>query len=358
MQRKSFRFSFLMCMGAMVALCTSLSYATKSIPTSEVSRHQLLVRTKNDADNMRSFCAGMHKCLDIKYEACSEVDLKPWPKVNYNEEFCAPYKELVKRGFSTDIKAPMMVDVFLRLGRQYRAIYESEGTLPLEVSEISFLFDNMPFTADLINAYLNTEYTLEYNSTNHRYFSGGNGHGLSGDFYWALQDSAGVKLMLRNMFFGYGYAQILKWSLKGTAIAFLDMDLVAPRTLKYKLTAVVFPGNSVLNSIMQLRVFKSVVNSKIDEVVGDIKKAASMYYNGNKKPLKENAKLRTPENIRHIEEFDKVVAGASWKLGDAERKDRASMELSKPKPVARPQEPREKPTENDDFKANTFIKKD
>jgi hypothetical protein len=82
MQRKSFRFSFLMCMGAMVALCTSLSYATKSIPTSEVSRHQLLVRTKNDADNMRSFCAGMHKCLDIKYEACSEVDLKPWPKVN------------------------------------------------------------------------------------------------------------------------------------------------------------------------------------------------------------------------------------------------------------------------------------
>ena len=239
MQGKSLRFSLLMCFSVLMVLGSSLSYAAKSVSVSEVSRRQLLMKMKNNADNMRSFCSGMYKCLDIKYEACTDVDMKPWPKIEYNNEFCAPYKEIVKRGFSTDIKAPMMTDLFMRLGRQYRAIYESEGTLPLEVNEITFLFDNMPFTADLINAYLESEYTLEYNSTNRRYFSGGNGHGLSGDFYWALQDSAGVKPMLRNMFFGYGYAQILKWSLKGTAVAFLDMDLVAPRTLKYKLTAVV-----------------------------------------------------------------------------------------------------------------------
>jgi hypothetical protein len=111
---------------------------------------------------------------------------------------------------------------------------------------------------------------------------------------------------------------------------------------------------------MQLRVFKSVVNSKIDDVVNDIKKAASMYYKGNRKPLKENAKLRTPENIRHIEEFDKVVSGATWKLGDAERIERRQMELSAPKPVVRPAEPREpkEPIDSPDFKANTFIKKD
>jgi hypothetical protein len=337
-----------------------MSYATKSVSSSEVSRRQLLMKTKNNADNMRSFCSGMYKCLDIKYEACTEADLKPWPKIEYDNEFCGPYKEIVKRGFSLDINAPMMTDIFMRLGRQYRAIYSSEGTLPLEVNEISYLFDNMPFTADLINAYLESEYTLEYNSLNRRYFSGSNGHGLSGDFYWALQDSAGTKTMLRNMFFGYGYAQILKWSLKGTAVAFLDMDLVAPRKLKYKLTAVVFPANSVLNSIMQLRVFKSVVNSKIDDVVNDIKKAASMYYGGNRRPLTENAKLRTPENKRHIAEYDKVVAGGSWKLGDAERLDRSQMELSKPKPVVKPAEPKEKKEsiESPDFKANTFIIKE
>ena len=155
MQSKSLLVSFMgVCVAVVLTLGSSLSYAAKSVPVSEVSRRQLLVKMHNKDDDMRSFCAGMNKCLGIKYEACTEAELKPWQKIDYNNEFCAPYKEIVKRGFSTDIKAPMMTEVFMRLGRQYRAIYESEGTLPLEVNEITFLFDNMPFTADLINAYL------------------------------------------------------------------------------------------------------------------------------------------------------------------------------------------------------------
>lgn len=329
------------CLAVVLALGYSLSFATTNVPVSEVTRKQLLMKVKNKADDMRAFCSGMNKCLDIKYEACTGEELKLWPKVEYNEEFCAPYKELVNRGFSTDFKAPMMVDVFLRLGRQYRAIYENEGTIPLEVNEITYLFDNMPFTADLVNAYLETEYTLQYTSRDRRYFSGGNGHGLSGDFYWALQDSAGAKPALRNMFFGYGYAQILKWSLKGTAIAYLDMDLVAPRTLKYKLKAIVFPANSVLNSIMQLRVFKSVVNSKIDGIVGDIKKASKMYFGGNKKPITKDKRLHTPENERHLAEFNSVVAGGPWKLGDAINIERKMLELNRPPTRLRPAEPKQ-----------------
>ena len=329
------------CLAVVLALGYSLSFATTNVPVSEVTRKQLLMKVKNKADDMRAFCSGMNKCLDIKYEACTVEELKLWPKVEYNEEFCAPYKELVNRGFSTDFKAPMMVDVFLRLGRQYRAIYENEGTIPLEVNEITYLFDNMPFTADLVNAYLETEYTLQYTSRDRRYFSGGNGHGLSGDFYWALQDSAGAKPALRNMFFGYGYAQILKWSLKGTAIAYLDMDLVAPRTLKYKLKAIVFPANSVLNSIMQLRVFKSVVNSKIDGIVGDIKKASKMYFGGNKKPITKDKRLHTPENERHLAEFNSVVAGGPWKLGDAINIERKMLELNRPPTRLRPAEPKQ-----------------
>ena len=341
MRCKVLRFPLLcLCLSAFVlTLGVAPSYAAKSIPSSQVSRDKLLKKMRDKADDLRSFCSGMYRCLDMKYEACTEDDMKPWPKIDYDAEFCAPYKEIVKRGFSTNVNSPMMTDIFLRLGRQYRAIYSSEGTLPLEVNEISYLFDNMPFTADLINAYLDSKYELQYNSTDRRYFSGNNGDGLSGDFFWALSDSAGTKLMLRNMFFGYGYAQILKWSLKGTAIAYLDMDLIAPRTLKYKLTAIVFPGNSVLNSIMQLRVFKSVVNSKIDDVVGDVKKAANMYYGGNRKPIANNPKLQTPENARHIAEFDKVVAGAPWKLGDAARKERALLELSKPPARIKSNEP-------------------
>ncbi|MBQ5463428.1 MAG: hypothetical protein IIT53_05280 [Fibrobacter sp.] len=355
---RNFRTSFLcVCICSLfLTLGVTESFAAKKISSSEVSRRQLLMKMKNKDDDMRAFCSGMDQCLGIRYEACTDAELKPWPKVDYSEEYCKPYKDIVNRGFSLDIRTHMMTDIFLRLGRQYRVVYESEGTLPLEVNEITFLFDNMPFTADLINAYLESEYTLSYNSTNRRYFSGNNGHGLSGDFYWALQDSAGTKSMLRNMFFGYGYAQILRWSLKGTAVAFLDMNLVAPRTIKYKLTAYVFPSNSVLNSIMHMRVFKSVVNSKIDDVVNDIKKAATMYYGGDRRPLANNAKLRTPENQRHIAEFDNVVAGGPWKLGDAERLERNGRELSKPKLVAKPAEPTE-PVEPK-IKANIYIKKD
>ena len=58
--------------------------------------------------------------------------------------------------------------------------YENKGTLPLGQNVISYLFDNMPFTADLINAYLGTNYTLEYTSKNRRYFNGSNGRSLSG----------------------------------------------------------------------------------------------------------------------------------------------------------------------------------
>lgn len=339
MRCKILRFSLLCVSALLLTWGATPSFAAKVVPSSEVSREKLLKKMNNKEDDLRSFCAGMDKCLDIKYQACTEKDLKPWPKIEYDEEFCAPYKEVVKRGFSTNVDSPMMIEVFLRLGRKYRAIYSSEGTLPLGVNEISYLFDNMPFTADLINAYLDSKYELSYNSTDRRYFSGNNGDGLSGDFFWALPDSAGKKLMLRNLFFGYGYAQILKWSLKGTAIAFLDMDVIAPRKLKYKLTAVVFPGNSVLNSIMQLRVFKSVVNSKIDEVVGDVNKAANMYYGGNRRPLTNSKKLQTTENIRHIAEFDKVVAGGPWKLGDAVRYERAQLELSKPPAPVKNNEP-------------------
>ena len=108
------------------------------------------------------------------------------------------------------------------------------------------------------------------------------------------------------------------------------MDLVAPRTLKYKLKAIVFPSNSVLNSIMQLRVFKSVVNSKIDGIVGDIKKASNMYFGGNKKPITKDKRLHTPENERHLAEFNGVVAGGPWNLGDAIRAERKLLELNKP----------------------------
>ena len=293
-----------------------------------VVRNQLVKKLGNE-DDVRALCSGLKKCLDVDFRGCSAGDKHPWPHLKYDNEYCGVFREVVKRGFEPKPGVPMAEEVFARLGRRYRAVYENKGTLMLGENVINYLFDNMPFTADLINAYLGTNYELEYTSKNRRYFRGSNGRSLSGEFYWALQDSAGQKLGLRNLFFGYGHAQVLRWSLHGSAVAFLDMDEVSKRELKYKLTAIVFPGNSVLNSIMQMQVFKNVVNDKIDHIVNDIKKSSGRYFGGDKEPMLNNAKLKSFDNVQYVIDFENVVNGAPWKLGDFEKlkKEREKQRL-------------------------------
>lgn len=284
--------------------------------SSEDRAERLRLQNKLGHNDLHALCSGVKACLGRDLQGCDELDKKPSSRVKYDKNFCAPYQELENRGFAADMKNPYAPEIYARLGRQYRAVYENEGELPLNENVISFLFDNMPFTAQLINAYLESNYVLEYTHPSRRYFNGSNGGGLSGEFYWALQDSAGTKLGLRNLFFGYGHAKVLRWSLHGTAIAYLDMDPVPGNKLKYKLTAVVFPGNSVLNSIMQMKVFKDVINSKIDGIVNDVKKSSGRYFGGDKEPMLKSLDLKSPENIQNILDFEAVVGGAPWRLGD------------------------------------------
>lgn len=335
---------------ATVLLCVFSTYAAeqgearvvvKAIPdqpaiNGAVPDRNTLVK-KVGEDDVRPLCSGMKACLGIDVPGCTNEDKLPLKKVKYDEEFCGIFKEVKNRGLSTDMNVTGVPEIFARLGRQYRAVYVNEGTLPLNEHVISYLFDNMPFTAELINAYLESNYTLEYASKDRRFFNGSNGRSLSGEFYWALQDSTGQKLGLRDLFFGYGHAKVLRWSLTGTAIALLDMDPIPGNQIKYKLTAVVFPANSVLNSIMQMKVFKNVVNSKIDQIVDDIKKASGMYFGGNKEPMLKSAALKSQQNIQYVLDFETVVNGAPWKLGDFEKlqkeRAKAKAEAAKPAPL-------------------------
>jgi hypothetical protein len=97
------------------------------------------------------------------------------------------------------------------------------------------------------------------------------------------------------------------------------MDEVSKRELRYKLTAIVFPANSILNSIMQMNVFKKVVNEKIDHIVNDIKKSSGKYFSGDKEPMLKCAALKSQENVQYVIDFENVVNGAPWKLGDYEK---------------------------------------
>ena len=262
----------------------------------------------------KNACSSAKLCLNRDLEGCSAKDKKAQSKINYNQDFCAPFVELKNRGM--DLHGEIAREVYGRLGQKYRAIYVSEGVLDVSPPMMSYLFDHMPFTAKLINAYQGSTYSIRYNAFNRRVFSGTNGRSLSGDFIWVAQDSAGHKLGFRNVFFGVGRAKILKWNLQGTAVAFLDMDPVSKHKTKYKLTAVVFPGNSVLNSIMKMDVFKKVVEEKIDYIIKDIQKASTRYAKGDKSPIFKNKELKNPEDAVYLKEFEAVVNGDPWVLGD------------------------------------------
>ena len=165
-------------------VCSFASENENMLGAESVVRNSLLKKLGNE-DDLRSLCSGLKTCLDVDFRGCSAGDKETWPHLKYDAKYCGVFHEVVKRGFEPKPGNPMVEEVFARLGRRYRAIYENTGTLPLGANVISYLFDNMPFTADLINAYLGTNYQLEYTSANRRYFSGNNGRSLSGEFYWA-----------------------------------------------------------------------------------------------------------------------------------------------------------------------------
>lgn len=268
-----------------------------------------------------SACPALQQCLGVTPKYCSPENSKPNKKIKYDQEFCAPFKELSLRGLSYE--DPIGKIIYTELSSEYRVIYESKGSFSATPAMISFLFDHMPFTAELINAYQESSYKLKYNTPDQKSFSGTNGRSLSGDFIWALQDSASVKENFRYVFLGYGRAKVLRWSLYGTAIAFLDMDPISENKIAYKLRAVVFPGNSILNSIMQMNVFKHVVNEKINQIVKDVVSSANQFAKGDKAPIQTIFKTKSPQEKQTLELFKEVVNGKPWTLGDALKKDKS-----------------------------------
>lgn len=266
------------------------------------------------AQDHKSMCSSAKQCLNLDIKGCSAEDKKLSRKIKYNQEFCAPFHELKKRG--VPLETEISKEIYTRLGHQYRAVYVNEGILLTSPSMLSYLFDNMSFTAKLINAYQGGAYAIDYKTPNRRVFSGTNGRSLSGDFIWVAQDSAGQKMGFRNVFFGVGRVKILKWHLTGTAVAFLDMDSISKNRVRYKLTAIVFPGNAVLNSIMHMDAFENIVAEKINLIIKDIQESSSCYAKGDKLPITKSKALQTETESIHLKEFESVVKGAPWTLGD------------------------------------------
>lgn len=263
-------------------------------------------------------CAAANACLSTILPGCLEEDLAPISGIEYDAEFCAPFLDLRNRGL--DLNSPVTAEMFGHLGERYRVNYTNEGYLPVTGDMMSYLFDHLPFTTVLVNAFQGTAYKIHYNSQNQRLFSGDNGGHLYGDFYWVLQDSAGMYKGFRDVFYGSGRCQILRWNLRGIAIAFLDMYPMGNK-VRYKFVAVVFPANAILNSLMQMGFFRSVVDDKMSEIINNISESSKRYAAGEHTPVDTCSLLKKPPYSKQIAEFEQVAEGKlHWTVGDALQK--------------------------------------
>jgi len=252
-----------------------------------------------------AMCSGVKQCLNFDFPECTAEEKKPNPNIKYNSEFCAPYIELKQRGLK--INDPRAYDLYRYMGRQYRVIYKLNGKLPVSKEMMIYLFDNMDFTAQLVNAYRKTKYTIKYDSPDRKNFSGDNGDNLFGSFVWLLNDSAGREPGMHHVFFGRGRTKILAWRLHGTATAILDLKEISKDTVSYEFRSLVSPSGAVLNSIMNLGVFNKVVNGKIKEIVDNIEGAAREFAKGNRKPILNYAPFKGDTWRKNLLEFDAVV---------------------------------------------------
>jgi hypothetical protein len=250
-------------------------------------------------------CSGVKQCLNYDLPQCSAEEKKPNSGIKYNAEFCAPYKELKQRGLQID--DPKVRDLFRYLGRKYRVIYKLNGKLPVSKDMMIYLFDNMEFTAQLVNAYKKTKYTINYDTPDKKYFSGDNGDNLFGSFVWLLNDSAGVNPGMQHVFFGRGKTKILAWNLHGTATAILDLREINKETVAYEFRAIVSPSGAVLNSIMNLGIFNKVVKGKIEEIINNIEGAAKEFAKGNRKPIANYVPFKNEKWKKNLQEFETIA---------------------------------------------------
>ena len=255
-----------------------------------------------------AYCSAIRICLKATDSFCTDENSKPNPDVRYDEEFCAPMRGFVGRGVrpgTTDGRA-----VYSQMGKRFRSVYEIEGELPVNMEILNYVLDNLPFVAMLINAYRGEEYEAVYVRRDKKVFTGTNGRSLSGTFvqpyHQVTRDS------VRNFYWGYGRAKVLAWRLKGDGLMEMDFRNLGPRRVGYRVKAYAFPGNSFLNGVMKMGVFRSMVLKKIRAVIEDVEQAAGRFASGDLAPLKEYAPLQTPRGRAYMAEFQEIVHSSGY----------------------------------------------
>ncbi len=259
----------------------------------------------------QSYCSGVYQCLQEKPDLCPEDLCKKDPHVDYDDDFCAIFRELQARGL--DPHSYWGRRIYSYLAKRYRVVYEVQGTLPLSADVLRYLLDHVPFSAQLVNAYTGTRYRAHYVDRERRKFRGDNNDGITGVFSLVLHDTD----RMRRVYFGYGTAEVLLWKLYGVALMVLDMEPDGSNAVTYRLRCLVFPAKGWLKTVMNFMLFRKVVTGKIEEIIGAINASVASFHAGNTEPIRNHASFATPAGRHAVNLFREVITAPKVKRGKA-----------------------------------------
>jgi hypothetical protein len=252
-------------------------------------------------DGQRDFCNFVWGCgLPMPANYCPDPKYVPKPGFQYDSTRCSEARLLVSRGIAPS--HPLYgYKLYRFLGMEYRTLYNIEEELPISQERLAYLLADLPLAAHLLSRFQNEAYTAEYVDAGHTRCKGKR---LRGDAT-LISGSTQEKHLF---YFGYGVATVAWWTLKGPALMDFSYypDPSRPAVMKYRMKLLVFPGNGVINGIMNLGLFRKVVLSKVKEVLTDITATAKKLAAPGAAEKIQSAQDWTPEEKRKIAEFLKL----------------------------------------------------
>jgi hypothetical protein len=254
-------------------------------------------------ESQRDFCNLLWGCtIPVPQGYCPEQTLVEPAKFKFDSTRCQEARTLNARGV-TPAQPLVGYNLYRFLGMEYRVVYDIEDELPISESRLAFLLADLPLSARLVSHFMNQPYTAEYIDPQRTHFKGTKGKRLRGDAT-LISGSTDEK---RLFYFGYGVATVAWWTLKGPAL----MEFTYAHSpgneklLKYKMRLLVFPGNGVINGIMNLGLFRKVVLGKVKEVLDDITGTAHKVAAGGANEIL-SSKDWSAEDKKKVEAFLKL----------------------------------------------------
>ena len=247
-----------------------LALTTASIALAVAAFAQAAAGEKPDPLRVR-YCGLLSRCgLAAPDGWCPPGQSKGVDGVKYDDERCTEARELTAYGVRNDDLAGFRLFAFL--GHRYRVLYVVEGEVPLSAARLGYLMSDLPLAARLLTRFQSTPYTAEYVDPQHRRFRGSKGAKLSGEA--AL--IAGGPDARTSWYFGEGTSKVGPWRLRGRSLMRFEFAPAGEggRSVRYRVRIVSTPTNAALNLIMNLGLFKSIVNGEIREMVEDVTQAS------------------------------------------------------------------------------------